>query len=343
MKSGNKRLVTVICAFCVLALALTGCSAGVKADATVATLNGQEIKLGVAKFYLKYQQAQMETYYKQYIGEDMWNQSTGEEGKTYASSTKEGAMETIETMYLLREHMGDYNVSLSDEETKKIGDAAAAFLEANDKKTLKTMSATQETVEEFMQLYTIQKKMYDPMTADVDTNVSDEEAAQKKISYVFFNKTKTQDAEGNSVDTTDEQKAEIKKQAEEVLAQAKESGDFDAAAQTAEKTVTTGTYGSDDTLYDTLIKEAADQLDEGQFADLIETDTGYYLVRLDSKFDQEATDTKKESIVSQRKSEAYSAKIQEWKDAADFQVDDKVWGKINFDQPLEVKMENALQ
>ena len=24
-------------------------------------------------------------------------------------------------MYLLREHMGDYNVSLSDEETKKIG------------------------------------------------------------------------------------------------------------------------------------------------------------------------------------------------------------------------------
>ena len=151
------------------------------------------------------------------------------------------------------------------------------------------------------------------------------------------------DAEGNSVDTTDEQKAEIKKQAEEVLAQAKESGDFDAAAQTAEKTVNTGTYGSDDTLYDTLIKEAADQLDEGQFADLIETDTGYYLVRLDSKFDQEATDTKKESIVSQRKSEAYSAKIQEWKDAADFQVDDKVWGKINFDQPLEVKMENAQQ
>ena len=66
-------------------------------------------------------------------------------------------------------------------------------------------------------------------------------------------------------------------------------------------------------------------------------------MRLDSKFDQEATDTKKDSIVSQRKSEAYSAKIQEWKDAADFQVDDKVWGKVNFDQPLEVKMADAQQ
>ena len=86
-----------------------------------------------------------------------------------------------------------------------------------------------------------------------------------------------------------------------------------------------------------VYKRQADKLGEGQFADLIETDTGYYLVRLDSKFDQEATDTKKDSIVSQRKSEAYSAKIQEWKDAADFQVDDKVWGKVNFDQPLEVK------
>ena len=42
-------------------------------------------------------------------------------------------------------------------------------------------------------------------------------------------------------------------------------------------------------------------LDDGEVApDVIETDTAYYVVKLNQKNDEEATETKKESIISTR-------------------------------------------
>ena len=41
--------------------------------------------------------------------------------------------------------------------------------------------ANEKTVKKVLELLTLQKKMETAMTADVDTNVSDEEAAQKKM------------------------------------------------------------------------------------------------------------------------------------------------------------------
>lgn len=343
MRSGNKRFLALVSGLLVLAVSLTGCAKSVEPDATVATLDGQEVKMGVANFYAKYQQAQMETYYKQYMGEDMWNQEA-EEGKTYADTIKDGVLDTMETLYLLKAHAADYDVTVTDEEKQKIQEAAAAFLEDNGKKVQKLMSADQASVEELMTLYTIQNKMYTATTADVDTNVSDDEAAQKKITYIYFNNTTTQDANGNSVDTTDDQKAEIKKNAEEALAKAKDSGDMDAVAEEYEKTASNSTYGKDDTALDDKIKETADKLEEGQVAEaLVETDNGYYIIRMDSLFDREATDSKKESIVAQRKQEAYDKLIEEWKEAAGWKVNEDEWKKVNFDAPLEFEIDQTQQ
>lgn len=41
-------------------------------------------------------------------------------------------MQSLEELYLVNEHAGDYSVSLTDEEKKSIEDAADQFVEAND-------------------------------------------------------------------------------------------------------------------------------------------------------------------------------------------------------------------
>ena len=68
--------------------------------------------------------------------------------------------------------------------------------------------------------------------AGVDTEVSDEEAAQKKMQYVTFSFTTT-DEEGNSSEMTDEEKAELKTQAEEFAAGAAGASDFFCLCVTA--------------------------------------------------------------------------------------------------------------
>ena len=73
------------------------------------------------------------------------------------------------------------------------------------------VSGDEKTVKKVLELLTLQKKMETAMTADVDTNVSDEEAAQKKLQYVLFS-TKTKGSDGKSTDMSDDEKAEVKKE-----------------------------------------------------------------------------------------------------------------------------------
>ena len=71
---------------------------------------------------------------------------------------------------------------------------------------------------------------------------------------------------------------------------------------------------------------------------MIEADEGYYVAKLVSLLDRDATDTKKESIVSQRKSDQYQSLCDEWKKDTDIKVHKKVWNTINFaDQGVKVK------
>ena len=75
-------------------------------------------------------QAQYETYYSAYLGEDMWN-SEAAKGETYEEYVKNSVLENLENMILLEKHMKDYDVSLSDEEKKIIDNAVKKFDNVN--------------------------------------------------------------------------------------------------------------------------------------------------------------------------------------------------------------------
>ena len=70
--------------------------------------------------------------------------------------------------------------------TSKISEAAKAFDEANGLEEKEAVSGTTENVERMLTLVTIQEKMQKAMVADVDTEVSDEEAAQKSMQSVSY-------------------------------------------------------------------------------------------------------------------------------------------------------------
>lgn len=114
-----------------------------------------------------------------------------------------------------------------------------------------------------MQLYAIQDKIFDPMVVDTDTEVSDEEAAQSTVTYVRISTEGTEtDADGNTVALSDEEKAEKKAQAEQIIEAVEATGDvanadMDAIAKEVDETLTASavSYGDDDTSMDESVKK----------------------------------------------------------------------------------------
>ncbi|MDT9121264.1 hypothetical protein RSW84_27860, partial [Escherichia coli] len=76
-------------------------------------------------------------------------------------------------MYILKSHMADYSVEITEEEQAKIDKAAFEFVDKNNLEAKEMTTADEKVVGEMLTLLTIQKKMTDAMTADVSKEVSD--------------------------------------------------------------------------------------------------------------------------------------------------------------------------
>ena len=320
---------------------LTGCSSSVSESDTAITVGDTRITGDVANFYARYTQAQYETYYAGYMGDDMWN-SEAEEGQSYEEFVKAQIQEQLEDMVLLEQHMDEYEVSLSDGEKQAIKEAAQKFDESNALEDKEKISGGKETVERVMTLMSIQEKMMEAIQAGVDTEVSDEEAAQKSMQYVFFSsQTTTESADGSQDGDSEEGDMEeivketAKAQAQSFAEAVKDQADFAAYASEQGLEAQTATFDADSVSPAAEVVEAADKLQEGETTGMIETDSGYYVARVTSLFDQAATDAEKQNIVAERKTELYNDTCDGWKEETDITVHDSVWKKIDF-QTLKV-------
>ena len=341
MKKFKKASLCTVLAMAMMVSVFAGCG---KVDGTKTALavGDEKVSLGTAAFFLRYQQATTTYMLQQYglsSGTFWSNQysaaTSSQDAMTYGDNLKSSVKDTIVQDVLLREHASDYSVTIPDELATQIADAAKSTYEKNQKK-LDTIGVSQDNIKEVLEFQTYQQLMFDPMTADTDTNVTDDEAKQSSITYARIALTKTDSSSGTTTDATDDEKATYKKELEELLTQVKDSGDVANAdmktmASNLDNTniaCTTYSYGADDTVMPSAVLDAAKGLSDGEIYDgVIDTGDYYYLVRMDKTFDKDATETKKQSIVSERKQANYNKKIQEWKDAVQV-VEESPWKKL---------------
>ena len=316
---------------------LTGCGEEEKVDGsqTVATVNGEEIPMGILSLAVRQSQAQAEAMYASFMGGmdyEIWD-AEAEEGKTYGEQAVEETLEQIELMYILREKAPDYEVTVTEEDETAISDAAASFIEANSEETLEDLAVTEDQVKTYLELQTYQARMHDPIVADVDTDVPDEEAQQSSFTYVSL----------STADLSDDEIKQKKEDAQKILDAMKEDpdADFNETAKSvsedytaldgtfdtneSEETETDGEEMTSSSTYPDEVTDVLRTLDDGELGpDVIETDTAYYVVRLNKKVDEEATENKKESIITDRENELYTDTTQQWLDEADVTVDEDV-------------------
>ena len=342
MKTSWKKTAAVLMAGTLAAGMLAGC--GKKALAldgtkTVATVNGTEIPMGLLSLDARYQQMQQELMYYYYgmSGTAIWDTvADSETGTTYGMRFRDQILDNLETWYIEAEHAEEYGIEFSDEDKKAISDAADAFIESNSEETLKEISVTKENVEKYLELYRINHLMQEKLADEAPVEITDEEAVQTSFTYVSISY--------GGEDATDEDKENAKANAEKVLEKLNEEPEIERTdlsdfVKTLDESynATRGHFTKDEDAFQAQIDEGltssyADEvmealrtLSDGEvYPEVIDTGSAAYVVRLDKLEDEEYTESMRSTLTNHIQSEYVTEKIQEWKDAADIKVDDKV-------------------
>ena len=340
MKLHTKSAAAGLAGLMAAGMLLSGC--GTNGKATAIQVNDDVITAGEANFFLRYQQAQSTYMMQQYgmyqSGGTLWDTdytaSSDSSVSTYGDSLKDSAEQTLVQNMCLKQHASDYNVKLSADLESAL-DTAAEKTYSENEETMKKLGTSEEDIRNVLELTSYQSLLYDPMTADVDTNVSDEEAQQTTVTYARINLTK-QDDNGDTVSVDDAAKETYKTTMEELLKEIQNADDPATAdiaalakALDSDNIVSSSvSYGKDDTTLPDAVREAAADLQDGEVYDgVIDTGDYYYIIRVDAVLDRDATDTKKNSIVADRKQQAYDALLKTWTDAADVTLT-KAWEKL---------------
>lgn len=360
-----KKVIAMLLAATLSVTAFTGCS--INKTATVATLDKEDIKLGLVNFMIRYQEAGYDDMYIQYMGEGYWDKTVSG-NNTVLETWKKNAIEEAHELYTLKAHQSDYDIEVSDDEKKEIKKAAEKFMKANSDDVIDEMSATEEIVEEYLELRLIKSKMYAAIIKNADSSVTDEEANMAAYTIVKLDYKGAYDSNYQYQTYTDEQSAQIKAQADAVVEALAGGSSLEDAAKAAGTTATTGTYAtyvdpdaektddsdkkSDDTesteskessessdsktkdsVYTTNnldqgVVDALNSLEEGQTSDLITTDSTYYIVRLDKKTDEEATESNRKTVKGNKEDKYYNGILSGWQDDEKWSVKQKQLDKI---------------
>ena len=329
MKEMIKRTAVVTLAGVMAAGMLTGCgSKTLDGTKTVATIDGTDIPLGIVSLYARQQQEQTTAMYLSFMGsaDNIWDTSD-DSGETYGEQAVDSSLKAVELMYLLKEKAADYNIEITDDEETAIADAASQFMSDNSEETIKELGVTEDQVKTLLELRTIQQKIHDPIVAEGNITVSDDEANQSSFTYVSISTS--------GDDITDDEKAEKKEQAQEILDKMKEdpTADMSEVAKEVDDSYSAvqGNFtvkesdDEDSSAYPEEVLTVLRGLTEGEVAsDIIETDTGYYVVRLDKVLDEDATASKRESLQSSKEEDYYTETTDGWLDDADVKEVKKV-------------------
>lgn len=328
-----KRITALFVSMITAVSLLAGCG-GVDKDKTVATLNGEPVKLGVANFAVRLQQANADDFYRQLFGDTVWTSDMYQSGTTMEESFKEDAITSIQEMYTLQLHMGDYGISVSDEEKAAITAAAETFMSDNSQDAIEALGATKEIIEEYLTLTTIQSKMRDAIVAGVDTEVSDEEAKTSSYSYVAFSESSMTGVVGvdstESTENAEDAATAVKEKAEE-FAEAIKTESLEDAAEAYGYNVNTATFTQDGEGTDEDLFAAIKDLKEGETTGAVETENGYFVARIDSELDEEATENTRQTIISARQDDFYEETLEGFKESDEWKLDEKVWKTVSFD------------
>ncbi len=297
-------------------------------DESVVTIDGTGVGYREAMLYLESAKREYENAY----GKGVWQYELEADGTTLGEWVKEHTLEQMIYIKIVCAQAKKLGIELDSEEKSYVANRTEQYMEKAEYNTLAMYGIARKDVEQVYTDTALAQKLYDSITLNIDTDVSDAEAAQKHLQSLVL-KNYHEDEVGERTSLTVQELIATLDRFDYLYKEAAETDDFYslAYANTEDKEYLDITVGKGD-LPEEL--SAAYDLKNGETLQ-IRTDNGYYLFYCVSEYDEDATIAKKEEIIAARQESAFRDLYESWKAECKVELNEKLWETMGQDLAAE--------
>ncbi len=276
-----------------------------------------------------------------YDSDEDWAQYLVDNDMT-PESYRENIINSLAEQYLIQKAENEYNIEVTDDDIEKAWKDAYSNYDSEDAfiQQIELFGYTEDTYKSQLESSLKQEKLEDAVT---DVNITDDDI----VEYLNENLDTYNDARRSEnlllkvdSDATDDEKAEVKAKAEEILEKIN-SGEMsfeDAVSEYSEDTGSKDDKG--DVGWDKLTsfvdeyQTALSKLSKGEVSGVVESSYGYHIIKCTNYFhvDDKVTSIKKvpkkirsyikNILETQQKSSAYNEWLESYTKAANIQIND---------------------
>lgn len=319
---------------------LVGCSCAGKnvrfttglAKDEVFKIKGSACKLSEAMLLLT---TEKNLYEKSY-GPEIWSKSIdGVTFEEYVKTNVKNELADIKTLNLLAK---EKDIKLTGDEKQQAEAIAANYFISLTQDEIKYMGVTEADAKSMYRQYFLANKVYEELTKDVNPEISDSEAKMIKVQSIY-GKTYVKDNQGTRVEYTAEEKASVKEDMEDLLAEINNGGDFATIASNhTDAGQVEYQFGKGDMIAE--FEAAAFGLVEGQVSGIVETPDGYYIIKCISGYLEDETQIHKGEMIQEAKDEAFLEIYTPFVENLTSQFNAKLWDSVKFSDMTNITVDN---
>lgn len=293
-------------------------------DDAAVTVDGVSVSYREAMLYLQSARQEYEGAY----GSSIWQYALNEDGSSLGEWVKDQTLEKIIYIKVICAQAKKQGLELDSEERSVIAQRTEEYMQKAEYGALSLYGIARKDVENVYMDNALAQKLYDTVTLNVDTDISNSEAAQKHIQSLML-KNYHEDELGNRSALTVLELIATLDRYDALYEEAKKTEDFYslAFANTEDKELLDIWVGKGD-LPEKFA--AAYQLKTGELLQIKE-ENGYYIFYCASDYDEDATQAKKEEMIALRQEKAFEEVYEGWRADAKVEVNEELWKAIGFD------------
>ncbi len=224
----------------------------------------------------------MQNQYEKVYGSDIWEQDVPD--APLDQRLKDMALAKIAQVKVMNLMAADYGITLGEEDSSLVDSVSVRYFDSLNEKEKALMNISLEDVKAAYSEMCLAERVYEYVIKDVNPEISDDEA---RIVTVWHIKTGSY---------------EEAKEALDLINSGEESFEAVAAKFSADSELSY-TFGRGE--MPEKIEQAAFSLDKDAVSDVIETDSGYHILKCVSDFDVEMTQINKENILKNERKRVF--------------------------------------
>ena len=271
--------------------------------------------------------------YEDVFGEQIWDQQI--DGIPIEDSIKQTVLARIAKIKMMNLLADNYEITLDERELSLAESAASEYYQSLSETAIAAMGGVEEsTIRQLYEEYALANKVYQYLVADVNPEISDDEARTVTVQQIFL-ATSYVGENGEHVSYTATEKQDVYRQAEDILLKLSVGEDFDVLASTySDAEDMTAYYRKGE--QEQNLEETVFNLAEGEVSGIIEGERGYYIFRCISTYDMEQTEATKLEILRERQQQVFNSIYELFITDKHCYLNEELWNTISFTEGAAV-------